>query len=111
MKETQVLEGEGGDQEMMNIYARGVKHSFRIKKKKTGMATGKHIHRARRNRRIEFNKRFGVINRSMGVGGKRRSGIKDREMLNVGFINCRRWWSREVDMKVLLELMRLMCWG
>ena len=30
----------------------------------------------------------------------------DREMLSVGFINCKERWSREVDVKVLLGLKR-----
>ena len=46
-----------------------------------------------------------VISRLRGVKGKRWSGTKGREMC-VGFINYRGWWSREVDVKVLLELMR-----
>ena len=42
-----------------------------------------------------------VISRLSGIGGKRGSGTKDREMLS------RRWWSREMGVKVLLGLKRL----
>ena len=35
-------------------------------------------------------------------------GSNDREMgrLNVGFVNCRGWWSREVDLKLVMGLKR-----
>ena len=33
-------------------------------------------------------------------------GTNDRETgrLNVGFVNCRGWWSREVDLKLVMGL-------
>ena len=43
--------------EHLSLEVRGEKQSFRIKKK-SGMATERHIHRARRNRRVELNKRY-----------------------------------------------------
>ena len=38
-------------------------------------------------------------------------GTNDRETwkLNVGFVNCRRWWSREVDLKYGFE--EVLCVG
>ena len=51
-------------------------------------------------------KDMSVISSLRGVGGKSGSGTKDREMLSVGFIICRGWWSREADVKVLLGLTR-----
>ena len=44
-------------------------------------------------------------------GGGSGSGTKDRAMLSIGFVNCRGWWSREVDMKLLLELKRFSVLG
>ena len=38
------------------------------------------------------------------MGRKRGGGAKDSEMLSAGFINCRGWCSREVDVKALLGL-------
>ena len=46
------------------------------------------------------------------LGKNRGVGINDRETgrLNVGFVNCRGWWSREVDLKLVIGLKGLTCW-
>ena len=41
-------------------------------------------------------------------GGKGSGdGSQDRVQLSLGFVNCRGWWSREVDIKLTLQELRL----
>ena len=56
--------------------------------------------------RLRGMSRLRGVSRLRGMRVKRESGTKDREMLSVGFIDCRGWWSREVDVKVLLGVKR-----
>ena len=68
------------------------------KKKKTGLVIGS-IARYQDNQ-----------GHDQGLGEDREMGTNDRVMgrLNVGFVNCSGWWSREVDLKLVIGLT---CWG
>ena len=47
----------------------------------------------------KFTPQSNLIGHGRGVG----KGLGGRGCLSLGFINCRGWWSREVDIRVMLK--------